>query len=415
MKRLMKKAIVILMCAAFIMSSSACNIAEQIRNSVHDRITVQEDASLQEMTRLLISSINDKRTTADTYSRIPESQLDGLSYSYFYEYMNILRTVSTQDGNGKVVSFRILGDEECRALLGTDVSSVYGDIKGAQLMYASEVENPVYIFFRQDSDGRISLSRDWVTSIINIYNYSNHYFTLLDENNADGVKALLIPGLQNEVYTDEVLYAKAQQLCDFYRLRVMSSMNEYEITRLVPWELTVRIPETIAVDGELFEEHLVSFYYEDGSYSIDDQISVVPDISLVYLVRGDERLVRVGSEYTHEQIAAVLGEPSTETYDPNTGMKILIYPELILRIDAVYDIGEEEWAGTVTSVRLISSSVYSIGYNLFVGMTRSQILLAYPNVDNQDFTIPVEGSTGSYTVTFTFDEDDVVTNIKVSA
>ena len=401
------------MCAAFITSSSACNIASQIRNSVHERIVVQSEVSIQEMTRLLISSINDKRTTADTYSRIPEAQLDGLSYSYFYEYMNILRSVSTQDSNGKVVSFRILRDEECHDLLGTDVSSAYGNIKGAQLQYSSEVEYPVYIFFRQNSDGTVSLSRDWITSIINIYNYSNHYFTLLDENNADGVKALLMPGLQNEVYTDEVLYAKAQQLCDFYRLRVMSGINEYEITRLVPWELTVRIPETIAVDGELFEEHRVSFYYEEGSYSIDDRISVAPDISLVYLVRGDERLVRVGNEYTHDQIASILGEPSTHTYDPTTNMMILIYPDLILRLDEVGGT-DDAWTGTVSSVRLISNSVYSIGYNLFVGMTRSQILLAYPNADDQDFTLPVEGSTGTYNVTFSFDENDIVTYIKVA-
>jgi len=401
------------MCAAFITSSSACNIASQIRNSVHERIVVQSEVSIQEMTRLLISSINDKRTTADTYSRIPEAQLDGLSYSYFYEYMNILRSVSTQDSNGKVVSFRILRDEECHDLLGTDVSSAYGNIKGAQLLYSSEVEYPVYIFFRQNSDGTVSLSRDWITSIINIYNYSNHYFTLLDENNADGVKALLMPGLQNEVYTDEVLYAKAQQLCDFYRLRVMSGINEYEITRLVPWELTVRIPETIAVDGELFEEHRVSFYYEEGSYSIDDRISVAPDISLVYLVRGDERLVRVGNEYTHDQIASILGEPSTHTYDPTTNMMILIYPDLILRLDEVGGT-DDAWTGTVSSVRLISNSVYSIGYNLFVGMTRSQILLAYPNADDQDFTLPVEGSTGTYNVTFSFDENDIVTYIKVA-
>ena len=414
MKRFMKKAIVLIMCTALLMSSSACNIAEQIRSSVHERIIYQSDVSLQEMTRLLISSINDKRSTADAYSNIPESQLDGLSYSYFYEYTNILRSVSTQDGNGKVVSFRILGDEECRDLLGTDVSATYGAMKGAQLLYSSDVEYPVYIFFRQNDDGSISLSRDWVTSIINIYNYSNHYFNLLDESNADGVKALLIPGLQSEVYTDEVLYAKAQQLCDFYRLRVMSSRNEYEITRLVPWELCVRIPETIAVDGEYFEEHDVTIYYASGSYSIEDQISIAPDINLTYLVRGDERILRVGPEYTHEQIAAVMGEPSTLTYDPNSHMLLLIYPDVILRLDNVNEV-DGDWVGSITSIRLISDSVYSIGYNLFVGMTRSQILLAYPNVDNLGFTLPVETSTGSYTVTFTFDENDTVVNIKVSA
>ena len=414
MKKMLKKALVVLICAAFVMSSSACNIAGQIRNNLHERMVVQDEVSLQEMTRLIVTSINDKRTTADTFSRIPDVQIDGLSYSYFNEYLNILRTVSTQNSNGKVISFRILSDEECQSLLGMDVSSRYGYMKGAQLQYASDVEYPVYIFFRQDDNGRISLSRDWVTSIINIYNYSNHYFTLLDESNADGVKALLTPSLTGDVYTDEVLYAKAQQLCDFYRLRVMSNINEYEITRLVPWEMTVRIPETIAVDGVLFEDHMVSFSYESGSYTIDDKISVAPDINLTYLVRGDERLIRVGSEYTRDQLHSIMGESSAYTYEPDTGMMIMIYTGVIMRFDSVTDI-EGNWSGYLTSIRLISNSAYSIGYNLFIGMSRSQIMLAYPNADDQGFTIPVDSAYGSYQVTFTFDDEDNVQYIKISA
>ena len=109
-----------------------------------------------------------------------------------------------------------------------------------------------------------------------------------------------------------------------------------------------------------------------------------------------------------------MGEPSTLTYDPDSHMLILIYPDVILRLDNVNEV-DGDWVGSITSIRLISDSVYSIGYNLFVGMTRSQILLAYPNVDNLGFTLPVETSTGSYTVTFTFDENDTVVNIKVSA
>ena len=143
------------LCVVFAFSFGGCNIADQIRSSLHERIVIQNPVTIQELTRLLVSSINDKRKTTEAFSEIPSEQLDGLSYSYFYEYLNILRTVSSQDNKGKVVSFRIMGDDECRNILGRDVSSAYGQIKGAELLYSTESDYPVYIFFSVNED-RIS-------------------------------------------------------------------------------------------------------------------------------------------------------------------------------------------------------------------------------------------------------------------
>lgn len=412
-KNHVKKIIASIMCAVFVFSSSACNIANQIRNSVHERIVIQSEVSVQELTRLIITSINDRRNTTDAYSQIPSSQLDGLSYSYFYEYLNILRTVSTQDNNGKVVSFRIMGDEECHDLLGRDVASRYGQIIGAQLLYSTEVDYPVYLFFGVNEQGDVYLSKDWVTSIINIYNYSKHYFNLLDESNADAVQALLSPGFTGDEYTDDVIYSKAQQLCDFYRLRVMSNTYEYEITRLVPWEMTIRIPETIASDGDLFEDHYVSINLQsDGNYHIDDRISVAPDLNLVYLVRGDERLIRVGNEYSLDHLVSSMGQPTATNYNEDRNLIIVIYQGVVLRFDDV-DVSSENWSGTLTSIRLIGSSAYSIGYNLFVGMTRTQILMAYPFIDDSEYVLYLGGNAREYEVEFGFDDDDTISFVKV--
>lgn len=399
------------LCVVFALSFGGCNIADQIRSSLHERIVIQNPVSIQELTRLLVSSINDKRKTTEAFSEIPSDQLDGLSYSYFYEYLNILRTVSSQDNKGKVVSFRIMGDDECRNLLGRDVSSAYGQINGAELLYSTESDYPVYIFFSVNEDGIPYLSSGWVTSILNIYNYSNHYFTLLDSQNADAVKALLAPGLIGEEYTDEVIYTKAMQLCEFYRLRVMSNQSEYEITRLVPWEMTIRIPETIAADGNLFEDHIVSITLRDnGNYFIDDKISAAPDVNLLYLVRGDERLIRVGNEYTFTDLTGILGEPSTYSYNQMDNVMIVIYSGVILRFDDI-EIDATEMAGTLSSIRLMSNSTYTVGYNLYSGMTRSQILLSYPFADDSDYTIRV----GEYEVQFGFDDEDYVSYVKICA
>ena len=69
---------------------------------------------------------------------IPDAQLDGLSYSYFYAYMDILREVSRQDNKGNVVSFRIIDSEECQTILGQDLFNKYGKTVGAELLYSSD-------------------------------------------------------------------------------------------------------------------------------------------------------------------------------------------------------------------------------------------------------------------------------------
>lgn len=414
-RRALKKTITLLVCLVWLFSFGACNLAGQIRHRVHDSITEQRDLSLQEMTRLLVSAINDKRNTADAYSSIPSSQTDGLSYSYFYEYMNILRSVSSNNNTGKVVSFRIMSDDESLSFLGQDVVDRYGHVKGAQLLYSSDPQYPMYIFFKEDENGNVSLSSEWVTSIINIYNYSNHYFTLLDENNADAVEALLMPGLAGDEYTDDVVYAKAQLLCEFYRLRVMSDVSEYEITRLVPGQMIVRIPETLAPDGDLFEDHEVVFTAQsNGNYIIDDTITAADDVNLIYLIRGDERLIRVGAEYSLNQLNSIMGyAPSTFTYDDDTGMVIVIYSGVILRFDGV-TMSENDFTGTLSSIRLISSSVFSIGYNVFPGMTRTQLLMAYPFADESDYLITVDTGARSYEVEIDFDDEGIVQTVKVS-
>ncbi len=411
----LKKFIALSMCAVMVFSFAACNIAGQIRHQVHDSMTEQRDLSIQELTRLLISAINDKRNTADAYSQIPQTQTDGLSYSYFYEYMNIMRSVSSHNGNGKTVSFRIMSDDECLSFLGQSIFDRYGHIRGAELLSSSESQYPLYLFFSEDDTGRVTLSQEWITSIISIYNYSTHYFTLLDNYNADAVKALLMPGLIGDEYTDDVVYAKAQQLCEFYRLRVMSAISEYEITRLLPDHMSVRIPETLAPDGALFEEHLVDFTRQStGNYLINDSISATNDINLVYLVRGDERLIRVGNEYSYSQLNTVMGcTPSTFTYDEDAGMIIAIYPGVLLRFDEV-SATADDWEGTLTSIRLISSSIYSIGYNLYPGMTRTQVLMAYPFADESDYLITINTGSRDYTVELMFDEEGIVQAVKVS-
>ena len=406
--------ICVFLATMFAIPLSACNLAEDIRNNVEERIVVQGDISEQELTRLIISAIDNRDECPDAYSGIPKAQKGGLSYSYFYEYIDILRTISRQDGKGKINSFRMLDSNACLSLLGQELFDRYGQIIGAELLYTNDSEFPVYIFYSLNDDGTAALSSEWITSIIDIYNYCSHYFTMLDEGNADGVQAILSPGLASDAYTDEAVYARAQKLCEFYRLRVKSTISEYEITGILPDCMTVRIPETVASDGVTFEEHIVELTLLDsGSFHIDDRISMSSDFNLVYLTRGDERLVRIGNEYSYDDISSLIGEPMSVSVNEETGIGLIIYQGTVLRFDNVRDDGNS-WSGTLTSVRLYGSSIFSIGYNLYVGMTKTQLLVSYPFIDDNDFEISLENGNNLYYVTFDFSDDDKADSIRIT-
>ena len=412
--KLLRKCIAVVLCITLILGLASCGLVHDIRHNVSEHITNKETLPIQELTRLLICSINDSRTTPDSYSAIPESQLDGLSYSYFYEYMNIMRSVSRQENKGNVKSFRIMSVSECLSILGQDLFNTYGQITGAELIYSNEAIHPVYIFFRVNSDGTPSLSSSWITSVINIYNYGNHYFNMLDEENNDGVIALISPGFSDPAYTNEALFARATELIKFYRLRVMSNTSDYEITTLVPDQMVVRIPNTVADDGVSFEDHYVTLdLLNNGNYRIDDNISVATDSNLVYLMRGDERLLRVGTEYSYLDMINLMGEPSSLNIDPLEGKVMVVYPGLILRFDGEGE-SADNWTGTLTSVRIISNSTYSIGYFLYIGMSKTQILIAYPFIDSNNYSMVFSNGTMIYELSFVFDEDGKVVNIRLT-
>ena len=410
----LKKTIALCLCLVITFSFGACSLMTDIRYSFQNKISTQENIPVQELTRLIISSINDKKNTADAYSMIPTSQLDGLSYSYFYAYMDILRELSKQDNKGNVVSFRVIENDECQSILGQELFSKYGRTVGAELLYSSPSLYPVYIFFHEDMDGNVSLSSSWVTSIINIYNYGNHYFTMLEDGNADGVVTILSPGLTDMAYTSEAVYSRAMKLCEFYRIRVMSDRSDYEITRLVPGEMIVRIPETVADDAASFEDHIVTLtMLNNGNYHIDDSIHVELDQNLTYLMRGDERLIKVGADYSYSDLVSLMGNPSSLNADTVNGRVMVIYNGLVLRFDGEVA-SADSWTGKLTSVRILSNSAYTLGYYLYVGMNRTQLLVAYPFIDDSNYELSFINGTSLYDVTFTFDESGIVNNIKIS-
>ena len=193
-KRLLSIVLTVAMTVPLAGLLAGCSAFEFFRSGVIDTST--SVISEQEIARLLISAINDETEVASSYSQIPDRQLDGISYSAFNEYVSILRSVS--DEFGPVKSFMILNNSDSSKYLKglldkTDMDSIsdrYGHLSVVQLEYdVSEKgnNNSTQFCISVDNDEVAYLSRAYVTETIAAYNYLEHYFTMLEENNTDGL------------------------------------------------------------------------------------------------------------------------------------------------------------------------------------------------------------------------------------
>ena len=404
--------------AAMLSVMSSCNIidlADRIKES-------SETISGAEIARLMIDAVNNKNNVAESYSSIPEKQREGLSFSYFTEYIDILRNMSKN--NGTIDSFRFLTSKEMDAL---DIDDGYEVVL---FEYSEDPEAmPVYIYLDVNSEGVTYLSNETISDIISIWNYSDHYFTMMEEQNIEGIYTLLNPIYSEEELSDEAIYARASALSDFYYTRVRSSRADYEISKLTPDAMTIVIPEIISEDGESYTEHTVEIVknYSRDMYEIDDTIPLETDPYLTYLVNGSTKLVHCGNSYTSTIINNTVGKPTYISHgldgidmrlaengeDIEYEHKILVnYPGLILVFEGYGN--DEKWDGELTGFRLYDTTDVTVGYNVYIGMPKSELQSVYPFIDLYDSELTYSAPEADYSIVFEFDDEDCLDLIRVS-
>ena len=380
--------------------------------------------STPEIVRLLTVAINDRTQISDSYSAIPERQRGDVSFSYFTQYLEILRTLIRQGGSDKPTSFRILSPEETEAAIGS--SDDYGC---AMLLFESERTVPVYIVFETDENGNCVLSFSWISGIINIYNYAQHYFSMLDNRNIEGVYAVLRPGFTGEVYTDDVVYSKAAALSDYYMVKVRSLMSQYLITSMTPEAMDILIPRVLDDNNENMVTHNVRLESSGDAYIISDSINQEPDMQLSYITDSNgARLLRCGATYNYRSVVNAMGNPMNVSFNSEVIRveeardgsvweihKIIVnYRHLLLVFEGHGD-GRRSWEGTLMTVVLTEGSEYYLSSGVTAGISQSDLLVIYPYLDKLNYTMTFRNSFGNVqSVVFEIADDRTVTGIRVT-
>lgn len=425
---------------AFVMASvlavsvSACSVVSDIQSQIN---TAYTNLSEQDLARLVINAISDETQVSDSFSAIPDPQLDGLTYTAFYEYVSILRTVSAS--HGKATSFRILSEEEEEAYFAQaddgdyDVKSIedYGELDVVEICYEEDAD-PLYpcrFVLRERADGSYSLAGDYVADSIVAYDYVTHYFLMIEEKNTDALSAIIGPIYPESLYISSVISTKADYVIDYYKLKVMSGQEDYKLGFMSPVKVTFVIPETLDNDNVSVKSHKVSLLVgKDGSTFIRD---IIPsnDGEQLFLCRDGEKLVTCGEEYSAEDVYEILGDPVSaltdgkvvDSYKDDDG-SIHTFYDLVVNFDGVSlkfkveyeNYSHTEWNGTLESIRIYRDSSYTVSNVVYEGMNLSELMLIYPMIDEFGFVYSYEFDDEDYEMTFTYDENYNITSVIVS-
>lgn len=433
-RRALTAVVALIIAIGLVMPLSACNILSSLTSQIK---TVSSVLTEPELARLLTDAIISDNNVADSYSAISDKQLDGVTYTAFSEYCSILRGMSVKHGN--VTSFRILNADEANEYfddIGSSIDNIksldeYGNLSVVELCYDDDTQplTPCRFVLKQSSDGTYMLAGSYISDSIVAYDYISHYFSMISDKNINALEAILAPTYASDLYLSSVIAAKADYIVDYYTLKVKSSVDDYQLVTLSPVLVSFEIPETVDVDDVSVIPHDVSLYINsNNTFFINDLIPAEDDGQL-YLCDSNSRLLTCGASFTNELLTATMGDPKyyvrgvdiidskidSDGNSYNLYRLVAVYDGVTIAFNVRYTSDDKTaWEGDIVSIKLFGDGDYTIGNNIYYGMNLSELMLIYPVIDEYGFIYSYVYDGETYNMTFEYDENYNITQIKVS-
>lgn len=406
-----KRLVSVALCACIIstlgLSLTGCKLSRGLKAS-------SKEITEAELARLVSIAIMSEKNVTEAYESIPESQLDGLTYSVFAEYCSVLRRSS--QAHGTIKAFRILNDTEKAEYFAQIDSSdnenfelieVYGDLDVVELCYTKDRDPkaPPVRFAIEHKNNSYILSSDYITDSMFAYSYINHYFEMIDENNIVGLESVIKSSYNSDIYLNAVVSEKAAYIADYYKMKVMTSTNDYELKLFSPTHISYEIPQVLSeYNDTIFSKTVDLYLYKNGAFCIKDDMPSI--LSELRLYRNGESKLRMGSTYSRSELQRLMGEPVVSIY--NQGVATIAFRGLTIRLA----VDDEKWtSGRLYSVTIRNSNEYTLGTDVYVGMNVSELLLIYPMFDECGYKSSFKNFDGEFILAFEFDDRGNVSKI----
>ena len=430
---------------ALLLGVAGCSFFDKIHNRIDPRAA---NLSAPELMRLIVNAINDDSQINEIYESIPENQRKDVTFSYFSYYISIVRQIEV--GDSKVVEFDFLDSESNREHLEKiynklcqvtpsatfeDTFSMYGDVRTVKLVREKEGDSDSYIYLSFDENGDAYLSSAWIMDTIEIYSYMQHYFTMLTDDNTgiekktEGISVLLKnkTGYAN-MYSDEIIEAKARYTVDFYSLKVRSNPEQFILRSINAFLIDYEIPEVYSTDNKtIYPRHVMAYRSIKSEIQILDELPQMIDNSIITVNVSQGQLIRCGLDYDASVIQRMFGKPiktsvltdkissktdenGVETVEKKLGLQ---YKGIYLIFDAYVDSENGDWIGKLMSITLVQNSQVSYSVcDIKLGDTEESIMKRFPMIEYGEYVLTYKSSSGIYNLEYKV-KDGTVTDITI--
>lgn len=360
----------------------------------------------QELLQTITLAVNDRTTIDAAFESIPQRQRQDITLSQFSKYITLIRRAV----NGSIHSIGAIDQDAHATLLeqaanhSTTMAELASSTQFHYLVYRDATTNrdvnfAVALQLTQVDDVSLPyFSAEWMTAMLELYDFIELYTSAIESNNVLGLKALLTIGETIVIsdIMDEALENKSRESIAFYQRNVISSATDYRLNQLLPGSASISHEARVDQETNRRETRTVSFIDRSGQITVVDKIpnTLSPaDLDVytegVLLFRLADKESPAYSAVFAERVGIPLQHSDENcTIENGVARFMLRYPGITINGVGACD-GHENWQGTIGQASLAYSRFY-LGSGLKVGQPVSELYVRYPFARENNYLITGE-------------------------
>ncbi len=364
-----------------------------------------DQLSAENLVQTLVLAINGSYPTEDIYNSLPSHIKADVTNETFRRYIVALRPNSGE----KISSFLELSQENREKYLD-EVLSAKPALANLALnskyfiLYCDESKNTtgiegmnfVILAIQHDEEGQPYFDCEWLEAINALYEFSYFYFAAIqDEALFDrdyGALAYILeqgpsPFAKGDI--EKYSQRKAKAIADYYDVSVRT--NPLDSTNVLLLPGVAHFVQEVRYSGRLSGVREVSFYEQNGVFRVEEkmpnELGAGESLFLLYdqliLSGGDGSRQSFSNGDVHPLVGPLLSLEQNVHELTGSISYILEYPGLRLKIKGFANLETKIWQGVIEEV-CFSSPVFSVGEQIYVGMTEESFHNLYPfYIDNE--------------------------------
>mgnify|MGYP007014376998 CR=1 FL=1 len=366
-------------------------------------LNLDGDGKITDLTLVhaITAGINGKYNLEAIYDAIPSRLRQDLTRAEFKKYIEALK-----DNHPKIEYYSHVEPAEAARLVEQTTATLpelTGLAEGSEYYRlgtqkaTSESREGQIVAIQHTDDGEAYLSAKWIRHIIDLYDFTQLYFSALDNKDKASLSWLLMLGEPeaNREGLEELENIRASRLMQFYRDIISTPPLMSRCTVLVPGHAEFSQALYVAPSNPEGRRSCYFKQYADR-IEVEDPIKEEMYLRHTYVYKDDgivldwlrEGIRTPSNNGRFEDTLGRIRGMTAEHTEYGATLWQVRYPDISLWISGEGRLSDRYWRGYIEQIELNGSKRgYSLGKELYVGMPVYELYMAYPFIRESGFVI----------------------------